>query len=150
MNNPIPNWMKKWLDLFNEGTQIRNQEFIPTDSEIDNGVNLTIKYDEWDKQPYMNKEQQGLLDEAYNNYRKTITNEFFENTKELRKWATVEGPGGYNQEEFIARVTTNPDFAKQWGVTIYTVVEEGNIRIGVNYNNKTIESYEKGRAVRDV
>jgi hypothetical protein len=73
---------------------------------------------------------------------KTITNEFFENTKELRKWAAVEGPGGYNQEEFIARVTTNPDFAKQWGVTIYTVVEVGNIRIGVNYNNKTIESYE--------
>jgi hypothetical protein len=142
MSNSISNWMKKWLDLFNEGTQIRNQEFIPTDSEIDNGVNLTIKYDEWDKQPYMNKEQQGLLDEAYQNYRKTITNEFFENTKELRKWAAVEGPGGYNQEEFIARVTTNPDFAKQWGVTIYTVVEVGNIRIGVNYNNKTIESYE--------
>jgi hypothetical protein len=90
----------------------------------------------------MNKEQQGLLDEAYNNYRKTITNEFFENTKELRKWAAVEGPGGYNQEEFIARVITNPDFAKQWGVTIYTVVEDGSIRIGVNYNNKTIESHE--------
>jgi hypothetical protein len=49
MNNPIPNWMKKWLDLFNKGTQIRNQEFIPTESEIDNEVTLTIKYDEWDK-----------------------------------------------------------------------------------------------------
>jgi hypothetical protein len=91
----------------------------------------------------MNKEQQGLLDEAYQNYRKTITNEFFENTKELRKWASVEGPGGHNYEEFIARVMTNPDFAKQWGVTIYTVVEGGDIRMGVNYNNKTIESYER-------
>jgi hypothetical protein len=49
MNNSIPNWMKKWLDLFNKGTQIRNQEFIPTESEIDNEVTLTIKYDEWDK-----------------------------------------------------------------------------------------------------
>jgi hypothetical protein len=41
--------MKKWLDLFNKETQIRNQEFIPTESEIDNEVTLTIKYDEWDK-----------------------------------------------------------------------------------------------------
>ena len=49
MNNSIPNWMKKWLDLFNKETQIRNQEFIPTESEIDNEVTLTIKYDEWDK-----------------------------------------------------------------------------------------------------
>ena len=46
------------------------------------------------------------------------------------------------QEEFIGRVITNQDFAKQLGVTIYTVVEDGNIRIGINYNDKTIESYE--------
>jgi hypothetical protein len=56
--------MKKWLDLFNKETQIRNQEFIPTESEINNEVTLTIKYDEWDKQPYMNKEQQEISEEA--------------------------------------------------------------------------------------
>jgi hypothetical protein len=66
----------------------------------------------------MNKEQQGLLDEAYNNYRKTITNEFFENTKELRKWAAVEGPGGYNQEEFINKCKTDPEFSEKWGLKI--------------------------------
>jgi thymidylate synthase len=53
--------------------------------------------------------------DAYKNYRKTIGKEFFENTKELRKWATVEGPGGYTQEEFINKIKTDDEFAKQWG-----------------------------------
>ena len=95
----------------------------------------------------MSKEQQELLDEVYEN--------FIDKTKGLnlnleinRDIIVVEGPV-YNatprllsKEEFIGRVITNPDFAKQWGVTIYTVVEDGNTRIGINYNNKTIESYE--------
>jgi thymidylate synthase len=53
--------------------------------------------------------------DAYKNYRKTIIKEFFENTKELRKWATVEGPGGYNKEEFINKIKTDDEFAKRWG-----------------------------------
>ena len=81
----------------------------------------------------MNKEQQELLDEAYKNY--------------FIKKSTETGPFGIagmilTKDEFIGRVITNPDFAKQWSVTIYTVVEDGNIRIGINYNDKTIESYE--------
>jgi hypothetical protein len=79
----------------------------------------------------MNKEQQGLLDEAYKNYR----------WNQLKSYP-AEPDSNLTEDEFIARVITNPDFAKQWGVTIYTVVEDGNIRIGVNYNNKTIESHE--------
>jgi len=64
----------------------------------------------------MNKEQ--IIDEAYENYRKTILTEFFENTKELRKWAAVEGPGGYNKEEFIDRCKTDSDFSETWGLKI--------------------------------
>ena len=64
----------------------------------------------------MNKEQ--IIDEVYENYRKTILTEFFENTKELRKWAAVEGPGGYNKEEFINKCKTNPEFSEKWGLKI--------------------------------
>ena len=49
MPKSIPNWMKKWLDLVSKETPIRNQEFIPEESELDNEITITIKYDEWDK-----------------------------------------------------------------------------------------------------
>ena len=81
----------------------------------------------------MNKEQQELLDEVYKNY-------FIKKSSEIGPYGVA--PIISTKDEFIGRVTTNPDFAKQWGVTIYTAVEEGNIRIGINYNNKTIESYD--------
>jgi len=99
----------------------------------------------------MNKEQQELLDEAYKNYRsKSKDIDLPENLynkliDDLNKDAMfpIDNPNRMlSREEFIGRVITNPDFAKQWGVTIYTMVEEGNICIGVNYNDKTIESYE--------
>ena len=64
----------------------------------------------------MNKEQ--IIDEAYGNYRKTILTEFFENTKELRKWAAVEGPGGYNKEQFINKCKTDTEFSEEWGLKI--------------------------------
>jgi len=82
----------------------------------------------------MNKEQQELLDEAYKNYLKDL----------MRDNVSKDDPNYIllSKEEFIGRIITNPDFAKQWGVTIYSVVEDGNIRIGINYNDKTIESYE--------
>jgi hypothetical protein len=87
----------------------------------------------------MNKEQQELLGEAYKNYTQTKV------IKTENGETHLSSLGHYNkitQEEFIGRVITNQDFAKQLGVTIYTVVEDGNIRIGINYNDKTIESYE--------
>jgi len=123
----------------------------------------------------MNKEQQELLDDAYENWCKQfevdsnnfngeelvnghndqcwgypILDHVKPTSKEYKRGqinAYLEGkaeqPFFYlTQEEFIGRVITNPDFAKQWGITIYTVVEDGNIRIGINYNDKTIESYE--------
>jgi len=92
----------------------------------------------------MNKEQQELLDEAYENYKKTLS-QFGINLYNSKGYLTPESPIMFHlhsQEEFIERVITNPDFAKQWGVTIYTVVEDENIRIGVNYNGETIENYE--------
>jgi hypothetical protein len=66
----------------------------------------------------MSKEQQELLDDAYNRYRATIIKEFYEDTKELRKWATVEGPGGHTKEEFIEEIKTDDDFSEKWGLKI--------------------------------
>ena len=65
-----------------------------------------------------NEKYNQMIDEAYKNYRKTILTEFFENTKELRKWATVEGPGGYNKEEFINKCKTDTEFSERWGLKI--------------------------------
>jgi hypothetical protein len=98
----------------------------------------------------MNKEQQEIIGEVYKNYTKwweesddscNLTEE--QNNKWLKlidgglQWAP------FSEEEFNEKVIINPDFAKQWGVTIYTVIGDGDVcRIGVNYNDKTIESYE--------
>jgi hypothetical protein len=82
-----------------------------------------------------NKEQ--IINEAYENYRKTILTEFFENTKELRKWATVEGPGGYNKEMFINKCKTDSEFSEKWGLKIEErelSLEERSIIAGSNHN----------------
>ena len=115
-----------------------------------------------------NEKMNQMIDEAYENYRKTILTEFFENTKELRKWAAVEGPGGYNKEEFINKCKTDPEFSEKWGlkieerelslderIKIWQNQQDGrgqfimelldNIPtklITLTYNNETIEDYE--------
>jgi hypothetical protein len=119
----------------------------------------------------MSKEQQEVLDDAYNRYRATIIKEFYEDTKELRKWATVEGPGGHTKEEFINKCKTDTEFSEKWGLKIeereLSLEERGDIYetnfkglkrnksnedfdkiniptklITITYNDKTIESYE--------
>jgi hypothetical protein len=85
----------------------------------------------------MNKEQQEVLDDAYNRYRATIIKEFYEDTKELRKWATVEGPGGNTKEEFINKCKTDSKFAQNWGLKIEErelSLEERSIIAGSNHN----------------
>jgi hypothetical protein len=114
----------------------------------------------------MNKEQQELLDDAYNRYRATIIKEFYEDTKELRKWATVEGPGGHTKEEFIDKCKTDTEFSETWGLKIeereltwdesneyynnhqslkvpYLGLKVPTRLITITYNEKTIESYKQ-------
>ena len=112
----------------------------------------------------MSKEQQEVLDDAYNRYRATIIKEFYEDTKELRKWATVEGPGGHTKEEFIDKCKTDTEFSETWGLKIeereltwdesneyynnhqslkvpYLGLKVPTLLITITYNEKTIESY---------
>ncbi len=86
----------------------------------------------------MSNEQHELLNEAYENWLMNTKKRVDKET--LEKF--IQHTPNIHKEEFIGKIITNPDFAKQWGVTIYTVVEDGNTRIGINYNDKTIESYE--------
>jgi type II secretory pathway predicted ATPase ExeA len=71
----------------------------------------------------MNKEQEKLVDEAYNNFIKKTKglNLFLEVNKDI---VAVEGPV-YNahpklltQEEFINKCKTNTEFSEKWGLTI--------------------------------
>jgi len=78
----------------------------------------------------MSKEQQEVLDDAYNRYRATIIKEFYEDTKELRKWATVEGPGGHTKEEFINKCKTDTELSEKWGLKI----EERELSLEERFN----------------
>jgi hypothetical protein len=61
MNKDVYDWMKQWSDLVNKEIpqedfwietpvgRFKNPKFIPEESEFDNEINITIKYDEWDK-----------------------------------------------------------------------------------------------------
>jgi type II secretory pathway predicted ATPase ExeA len=71
----------------------------------------------------MNKEQEKLVDEAYNNFIKKTKglNLFLEVNKDI---VAVEGPV-YNahpklltQEEFINKCKTDSEFSEKWGLTI--------------------------------
>jgi type II secretory pathway predicted ATPase ExeA len=71
----------------------------------------------------MSKEQEKLVDEAYNNFIKKTKglNLFLEVNKDI---VAVEGPV-YNahpklltQEEFINKCKTNTEFSEKWGLTI--------------------------------
>jgi hypothetical protein len=64
----------------------------------------------------MNKEQQELLGDAYKNYLNNCLDK-----KCMKENVFFDGSSNhhlYLKEEFIGRVITNPDFAKQWGLKI--------------------------------
>ena len=44
-----------------------------------------------------------------------------------------------NKEEFINRIKTDDEFAKKWGVTIYTEVVDDIVWMGIVYNNNAIK-----------
>ena len=176
MNKEVYNWMKQWSDLVNKETpqedfwietpvgSFKNPKFIPEESGFDNEINITIKYDEWDKTiEVMNKEQ--IIDEAYVNYK---------GSRECQ-WTPTYFPTPYTKEEFINKCKTDSEFSEKWGLKIEErelstqernewfqihlngnnpfmksdwkdfELDQQNIPtklITITYNNETIESYE--------
>jgi len=99
----------------------------------------------------MNKEQQELLDDAYENYGQKIISEDL--------WMLVGIGWPSMQEEFINKCKTDTEFSERWGLkieeqTILEQVDQNNPvlkgstalyprkLITITYNDKTIESYE--------
>ena len=58
----------------------------------------------------MNKEQEELLDEVYENYRQKIISEDL--------WMLVAIGWPSTQEEFINKCKTDPEFSEKWGLKI--------------------------------
>ena len=182
MSKDVYDWMNQWSDLVNKEIpqedfwietpvgRFKNPKFIPEESEFDNEINITIKYDEWDKtiESY-GKDEPDLLNEAYNNYESQQTNYYIPI---------------YPKEKFVNKIKTDKEFSEKWGLTIderelsneernvicelrtgkdvlkgknYKYLHEdlkkpfdnwlfiNNIptkQITITYNDKTIESYE--------
>ena len=120
----------------------------------------------------MNKEQQELLDEVYENYEK---NAVVGNVVDSHYVPATDKWNLYNKEEFISKIKIDDRFAKKWGLKIeerelseeeriifagYDYENRGGIGwnmlkesvdldnsiprklITITYNDKTIESYE--------
>jgi len=119
----------------------------------------------------MSKEQQELLDEAYENYCKITPSEQVIGSdlnplKNSMTWKRkTDYSSGYpiyerlTKEEFIDKCKTNPEFSQRWGLKIeeqivLEQVEQNNPvlkgstalystkLITITYNDKIIESYE--------
>jgi hypothetical protein len=73
----------------------------------------------------MNKEQQELLDEVYENYSKMV-------------WRITDIPL-YGKEEFINKCKTDPEFSEKWGLKIYTKVDGDKVWMGMVYNDNAVE-----------
>jgi hypothetical protein len=68
----------------------------------------------------MNNERYNqIIDEAYENY--------YEYMRDDRQWEM-------SKEEFINKIKTDVEFAKKWGLTIYTEVEGDEVYMGIVYN----------------
>jgi hypothetical protein len=121
----------------------------------------------------MNKEQQELLNEVYEKYLEYTINGIETGLDKIKGYldgCLVEYDGyyehftnpsfaygyrTYNQEEFINKCKTDPEFSEKWGLKIEERelnVDELNIvnllkqtstkLITITYNDKIIESYE--------
>ena len=107
----------------------------------------------------MNKEQQELLDGAYENYLKGGHIKWLNQMEVNTPDGKMNIPIPYTQEEFINKCKTDSEFSQKWGLkikeqTILEQVDQNNPMlkgstalyprklITITYNDKTIESYE--------
>lgn len=81
----------------------------------------------------MNNEQYNqIVDEAYKNYEKNavigdVVDSHYEPA--IDKWHL------YIKEEFIDKIKIDGEFAKKWGLTVYTEVEGDEVYMGIVYNS---------------
>jgi hypothetical protein len=85
----------------------------------------------------MSKEQQELLDEAYKNY---VNKTKFPGGDTVPKIEFMYHDSAIlTQEEFINKCKTDTEFAKHWGLKIYTKVDGDKVWMGMVYNDNAVE-----------
>jgi hypothetical protein len=92
----------------------------------------------------MNKEQQELVGEVYENYFNNFKDEWI---KQYQSWLGEFNHSGrpISKEEFINKCKTNPEFSEKWGLTIEERelnTDERNkwFQINLNGNNPLMKS----------
>ena len=103
-------------------------------------INTTTK-----QQKVMNKEQQELLDEAYQNYKRTThdKNELNGNWGEYSRWGDnplIAGVQHLTKGSFIQMIKVNPEFSKNWGLKIEEreLSKEERYNWYINTHNKNL------------
>jgi hypothetical protein len=92
----------------------------------------------------MNKEQQELLDEAYENYLKGGHIKWLNQMEVNTPAGKMNIPIPYTQEEFIEKCKTDTEFSQRWGLKI----EERGLRKDERHKLLT-QQMSKLRAIRD-
>jgi hypothetical protein len=86
----------------------------------------------------MNKEQQELLDEVYDNYTQTKIVKNDDGTE--THTSPIGHYNGMTKEEFINKCKTDTEFSKHWGLTIEEIAISDEGRYHIWFNN----NYESG------
>ena len=119
----------------------------------------------WENSKKMNKEQQQIIDEVYDNYKKEIIRQRESQKKHVEKLRSqgkrlkVTRIELLTKDEFIDKIKTNTEFSEKWGLQIeereiLKQIDQTNPMlkgsttlvptklITLTYNNETIENYE--------
>lgn len=89
---------------------------------------------------FMNNERYNhIIDEAYENYKRITHNKNEKNGNWgiYSRWEDtplIAGVQHLTKSSFIQMCKVNPEFSKNWGVTIYTEVEDDEVWMGIVYN----------------
>ena len=85
----------------------------------------------------MSKEQQELLDEAYQNY---VNKTKFPGGDTVPKIEFMYPDSAIlTQEKFINKCKTDSEFSEKWGLQIYTKVDGDKVWMGMVYNDNAVE-----------
>ena len=84
----------------------------------------------------INEQYQQIIDEAYNDYKADIEKSLDENSESPQEAEFFKSGLVLSKQDFIDEVTTDVDFAKRRGVTVYTEVDNDEVWMGIVYNNK--------------
>ena len=118
------------VDAYKQGKELHGI------SLLDDTVDYLLGEIQKSKNKVMSKEQQELLDVAYNDYKADIVKSLDINSESPQEAEFFKSGLVLSKQDFIDEVTTDVEFAKRRGVTVYTEVDNDEVWMGIVYNNK--------------